>query len=367
MKNIIKVWSNTESYQKNKSAFIKIFDKVSNSGQIILGPEVKSFEKNFSNFTGNKFGVGVNSGTDALEIILMTLGIGRGDEVITTSNTAVPTVSAIVSCNAKPVFVDINEEDFLINISQIKKKISKKTKAIIVVNLYGQCINFSKLKKALKGKKIKIIEDCAQSSGSYQGKKPSGSFGVMSAFSFYPTKNLGTFGDGGMVVTNNKKYYLKALQLRKYGMSKQYYSNFHGINSRLDELHAAILNFKLKTLPSDIKKRRMIANYYNEKISNKKLILPVENKGNYHSYYVYVVRSKKRSKLLNYLKKKKIFCNISYPYPIHLMKAYRYLGYKKGDLKVTEKLAREILSLPMYPELSMKKIRYIVKTINNFN
>ena len=233
----------------------------------------------------------------------MALGVGHGDEVITTSNTAVPTVSAIVSCNAKPVFVDVNEKDFLIDTSLIKRKITNKTKAIIVVNLYGQCVNFTELKKIIKGKKISIIEDCAQSTGSYQSNKPSGSFGVMSAFSFYPTKNLGTFGDGGMVVTNSKKFYQKSLQLRKYGMSKQYYSNFHGINSRLDELHAAILNFKLKSLPNDIKKRRKIANFYNKNIKNNKLVLPIENKSNYHSYYVYVVRAKNRTKFMDYLKK----------------------------------------------------------------
>ena len=365
MKNI-KVWSNQESYLNNRKNFIKIFDKVSNSSQIILGPQVKNFENAFSKFTGNKYGVGVNSGTDALEIILMALGVGHGDEVVTTSNTAVPTVSAIVSCNAKPVFVDVNEKDFLIDTSLIKRKITNKTKAIIVVNLYGQCVNFTELKKIIKGKKISIIEDCAQSTGSYQSNKPSGSFGVMSAFSFYPTKNLGTFGDGGMVVTNSKKFYQKSLQLRKYGMSKQYYSNFHGINSRLDELHAAILNFKLKSLPNDIKKRRKIANFYNKNIKNNKLVLPIENKSNYHSYYVYVVRAKNRTKFMDYLKKNKILCNISYPYPIHLMKGYKYLGYKKGDLKVTEKLSKEIFSLPMYPELSMKKVKYIVSTINKF-
>ena len=365
MKNI-KVWSNQKSYLKNRKSFIKIFDKVSNSSQIILGPQVKNFEKAFSKFLGNKYGVGVNSGTDALEIILMALGVGHGDEVITTSNTAVPTVSAIVSCNAKPVFVDVNEEDFLINTSLIKRKITNKTKAIIVVNLYGQCVNFKELKKIIKEKKINIVEDCAQSTGSYQLNKPSGSFGVMSAFSFYPTKNLGTFGDGGMVVTNSKKFFQKSLQLRKYGMSKQYYSNFHGINSRLDELHAAILNFKLKSLTNDIKKRRKIADYYNKNIKNNKLVLPLENKSNYHSYYVYVVRAKNRTKFMDYLKKNKILCNISYPYPIHLMKGYKYLGYKKGDLKVTEKLSKEIFSLPMYPELSMKKVKYIVRTINKF-
>ncbi len=366
MKNIIKVWSNEESYIKYRRKFINIFDKVSNSSQIILGPEVKNFENKFSKSTGNKYGIGVNSGTDALEIILMSLGIGKGDEVITTSNTAVPTVSAIVSCNAKPVFVDIREEDFLIDTSLIEKKISKKTKAIIAVNLYGQCVDFKTIKKITKKRKIHLIEDCAQSTGSYQRGFPSGSFGIMSAFSFYPTKNLGALGDGGMVVTNNKFFYNKALQLRKYGMSKQYYSNFHGINSRLDELHAAILNFKLKKLKSCIVKRRKIAQMYSEKIKNPKLILPTQNEDNYHSYYVFVVRHKKRTQFMNYLKKNNIICNISYPFPIHLMRGYKYLGYKKGDLKVTEKIAKEIFSLPMYPELSFKKVNYIIDVINKY-
>tara|TARA_B110000967_G_scaffold85475_1_gene88000 strand:- start:3597 stop:4697 length:1101 start_codon:yes stop_codon:yes gene_type:complete len=366
MQETIKVWSNKENYLKNRKNFIKIFDKISKSNQLILGPQVQNFEEEFSKQTNNKFGIGVNSGTDALEIILMTLNIKSGDEVITTSNTAVPTVSAIVSCGAKPVFVDIREKDFLIDPQKIKKKISKKTKAIIAVNLYGQCVDYKEIKKITKKYNLHLIEDCAQSTGSFQEGKPSGSAGVMSAFSFYPTKNLGTFGDGGMIVTNSKKYFLRAQQLRKYGMRKQYYSNFHGINSRLDELHAAILLYKLKNFKKSILARRKIAKNYNQKIINKNLILPSENKKNYHSYYVYVVRHKKRSSFMKHLKKKKIICNISYPFPIHLMKGYKYLGYEKGDFKITERLSKEIFSLPMYPELSLKKVNYIIKVINTF-
>ncbi len=362
----ITVWSYLEEYKSLRSSIIKHVDKVFKSGTLILGKEVKNLEKNFSSFTKNKYGVGVNSGTDALQIILMSLNIGKGDEVITTSNTAVPTVSAIVSCNAKPVFVDINEQDYLIDVKKNEKKISKRTKAIIPINLYGQCANYKKLKMIAKKYKIHIVEDCAQSTGSRYYEKPSGSFGIMSAFSFYPTKNLGAYGDAGMIVTNNFKLYKRAKMLRKYGMSKLYYSNFHGINSRLDEVQAAIINSKLKNFNKSIIKRRKIAKMYKEGIANKNIILPSENNNCYHSYYVFVVRHKKREKIMSYLNSNGVYCNISYPFPIHLMKGYKYLGYKKSDLPITEKISKEIFSLPMYPKLGLNKVRKVIDLVNKF-
>ena len=325
-----------------------------------------SFEKNFSTFTNNKFGIGVNSGTDALQIALMSIGVKKNDEVITVSNTAVPTVSAIISCNAKPVFVDVNEEDFLINTALIEKKITKKTKAIIPVNLYGQSANYKLIKKITKKYNIKIIEDCAQSAGAFYNANPSGSLGDMAAFSFYPTKNLGAYGDGGMIVTKNKNLSLSCKKLRKYGMSKNYYSEIHGINSRLDEIQAAILNFRLTKLNSNIIKRRKIAKIYNDNLKTDSLTLPIENSGNYHSYYVYVVRHPKRKKIMNYLKDNGIFCNISYPFPIHSMRGYKYLNVKNDDLKNTNKLSKEIFSLPMYPELSTVKLEKVINILNKF-
>ena len=316
---IINVWDYKKEYYSLKSKILNNVNKVFNSGTLILGPEVKKFELNFSKFVNCKYGVGVNSGTDAILIALMTAGVKKGDEVITTSNTAVPTVSAIVSAGATPVFVDIDENNFLINEDLIEKKITKKTKALIIVNLYGQIPKFEKIKKIAKINNIKIIEDCAQSTGSYYKGKHSGSFGDIAAFSFYPTKNLGAYGDGGMVVTNNKIYFKKSLMLRKYGMKKLYYSELHGINSRLDEVQASILNLKLKYLSKHIKKRRQIAQIYNSKIKNSKLILPNEIKNHYHSYYVYVVRHPNRDKIMTYLKNG-VICNISYPFPIHLMR-----------------------------------------------
>lgn len=360
------VWSYLEDYLKNKKKILSLTDKVFKSGSLILSKEVLNFEDKFSKFTNNKYGIGVNSGTDALQIALMSIGVKKDDEIITVSNTAVPTVSAIVSCNAKPVFVDVNEEDFLINPSLIDKKITKKTKAIIPVNLYGQSVNYEQIKKIARKYNLKIIEDCAQSSGALYKNKPSGSFGDLAAFSFYPTKNLGGYGDGGMIVTKNNKLYQNCKKLRKYGMTKLYYSEVHGINSRLDEIHAAILNFQLTKLKSNIVKRRKIAKIYNENLKTNDLILPVENKDNYHAYYVYVVRYPQRKKIMNYLMNNNIFCNISYPFPVHSMKGYRYLNKKNHDLNITEKLSKQIFSLPMYPELSTIKLEKVINILNKF-
>ena len=364
--NRIDVWSYQEEYKILRLKILKSVDRVFKSGQLILGDEVFNLERKFSQYTSNQYGVGVNSGTDALQIILMALDIKKGDEIITTSNTAVPTVSAIVSCNATPVFVDVNNYDYLIDCKKIEKKINKKTKAIIAVNLYGQSADYKSLIKISKKYNIKIIEDCAQSTGALYMGRPSGSFGAMSAFSFYPTKNLGAYGDGGMIVTNKKFFYEKCKKIRKYGMSKLYYSDMHGINSRLDEVQAAIINLKISYLNKAIKKRRQIALRYNNEIKNINLILPKENKDCYHSFYVYVVRHKNRNSIMQYLKQNGVFCNISYPFPIHLMKGYKYLGYKKNDLPITELISKEIFSLPMYPQLTMHKVDKVIKLINNY-
>ena len=357
------VWSYLEEYNLLRKEILKEINKVFSSGQLILGPKVKLFENKFSKFVKHKYGIGVNSGTDALQIALLSGKIGKGDEVITVSNTAVPTVSAIVSTGAKPVFVDVNEDDYLINVSKIVQKITKRTKAIIPVNLYGQCADYDSINKIAKKNNLLVLEDCAQSTGSFYKKKPSGSLGNISAFSFYPTKILGGYGDGGIITTSNKNFANRAFKLRKYGMDKLYYSEEHGINSRLDEVQAAILLLKLKKIKNWIKKRRQIAKIYNDNLKSTSLILPKENKNNYHSYYVYVVRHKKRDLIIKELRKHNIFCNISYPFPIHTMKGYSYLGYKKNDLPITEKLSKEIFSLPLYPLLKQQNIFRIIKII----
>tara|TARA_B100000282_G_scaffold186948_1_gene136127 strand:+ start:56 stop:1159 length:1104 start_codon:yes stop_codon:yes gene_type:complete len=364
--NNIFVWSYLKDYKKERKKILSLVDKVFKSGSLVLSKEVSNFENNFSKFTNNKYGVGVNSGTDALRIALMAAGIKKDDEIITVSNTAVPTVCAIVECGAKPIFVDINEKDFLIDVSKIEEKINKKTKAIIPVNLYGQSADYEKINKIAKKFNLKVIEDCAQSAGSFYKGKPSGSHGDLAAFSFYPTKILGAYGDGGMVVTKNKNYFIKAKKLRKYGMSKLYYSEFHGVNSRLDEVQAAILNYQLGKLTQKIIKRRRIAKIYHENINNDKLIKPIESKNNYHGYYIYVVRHPQRNKFMSYLRKNNIFCNISYPFPVHSMKGYRHLHNRNEKLKITDKLSKQIFSLPMYPELEMSEVEKVIKLINNF-
>ncbi len=359
----INVWSYKEEYRGIRKQILKEVDKVFSSGQLILGKNVKSLESNFSKYLKLKYGIGVNSGTDAIQIALMSAKIGRGDEVITVPNTAVPTVSAIVSCGAKPIFVDVNKNDYLIDVNKIEESINKRTKAIIPVNLYGQCADYDKILAIAKRNKLIVIEDCAQSAGSFYNNRPSGSFGHLSAFSFYPTKNLGAYGDGGFIGTSIKSYAKKASELRKYGMKEFYYSEEHGINSRLDEVQAAIINLKLRKLKVWINQRRKIAKTYNKLLKNTSLVLPKENKKNFHSYYVYVVQHPMRKYIMEKLKNNNIYCNISYPFPIHLMRGYSYLKYKKGDFPVVEKLSKRIFSLPMYPQLKDYEVLKIIKCL----
>lgn len=360
----INVWSYLEEYEENEEDILDIVKNVFNSGKLILGKNVELFEKEFSNFIGGKYGVGVANGTDAIKLALLALGIEKGSEVITVSNTAVPTVSAIVDAGYKPVFCDVDLDTYNISIENFESLITKKTKAVVAVHLYGHPVNLVELRKICRERGIFIVEDCAQSHGAKLNNKFCGTFGETAAFSFYPTKILGTFGDGGMCTTNNKKYYEKLKKLRFYGMETQYFSKIDGYNSRLDEIHAAILRFKLKKLNNDIEARRRIADKYNAALASTDLILPVELKNAFHSYYLYVVRHKNRDDIITKLKKLKINLNISYPWPIHTMPPFK--NYKKGNLKNTELVSKEIFSLPMYPGLSEDKIDRVVSSISKF-
>ncbi len=362
----IKYWDYSKEYKKNKKRYLKKIDETILSRSLILGKQVKLFEKNSSKYLDCKYGIGVNSGTDALVISLMALGIKSGDEIITTSNTAIPTISAIVTAGAKPVYVDINEKNYLINEHLIERNISKKTKAIIVVHLYGQSPDMQKILNVCRKYRIKIIEDCAQSFGAkYKGKKL-GSFGYISAFSFYPTKILGTFGDGGLISTNDKKIYEKCKMLRFYGIKKGYVSKFHGVNSRLDEIHASILNYKLERIDSSISKRRKIANFYNKNLKNKKIELPEVSSNNHHVFYNYVIRTNKRNILKKYLLQNGVETKIIYPYPVHKMKYYSRFKIGRPNLKITEQVYKQILSLPIYPEINSRELKKIVNLINSF-
>ena len=349
---MIKVWDYLKEFEKEKEEIYSALDKVFKSGRLILGESVDNFEAEFSNYCGVKFGVGVNSGTDALFLSLKALNIGNGDEVITVPNTAVPTVSAISSCGARPVFVDIEPETYLMNIEKIEAVITKKTKCILPVHLYGQCVDMEAVNKIAKKYNLKVIEDCAQAHGAVQRGKKAGSMSSTSAFSFYPTKILGGFGDGGMILTSDKDIYERLKRLRFYGMKDQYYSLEHGYNSRLDELQAEILRKKLAHLDGYIARRRLLAKQYDEKLKGTALKLPKAFSFNEHAYYIYVCRHPQRDKVVAALKEKDVFVNISYPWPVHLMPGYSFLNYKAGDFPIAEAVAGEIFSLPMYPSLS---------------
>ena len=362
---MIKVWDYLDEYKELRTEILDVVDEVFQSGTLVFGPKLEKFENEFTNFISTKYGLGVGNGTDALYIALKAVGVENGDEVITTSNTAVPTVTAIVNAGAKAKFVDINEY-YLMDEKLIENKISKKTKVIMPVHLYGQVCNMELINKIAKKHNLYVIEDCAQSHGSKSRNKQSGSFGDIGCFSFYPTKLLGGYGDGGFITTNNKELYEKMMRIRFLGMERKkmssghwngkYYAVEHGTNSRLDEVHAAILSVKLKYLNQWIGKRRKIAKVYESELSNLPLVTPKEAENNFHAYYIYVASHPNRDDILKKLSEKDIHLNISYPWPIHIMEPYREFVCDSCDcLPITEKKAKSIFSLPMYPYLSEEK------------
>lgn len=351
----------TKQYTSIKKEIDKAVKSVLDKGDFILGEEVKRLEKEFSEYNSVKYGIAVSSGTSALQLALESLDIKKGDEVITVSNISAPTISAIHSANATPVLVDIDRETYNINPNLIEKKITKNTKAIIPVHLYGHPADMDAITKIAKKHNLKIIEDCAQSHGALYKTDKTGSMGHLACFSFYPTKNLGAYGDAGMILTNNKELAGKLIMLRNYGESKRYNNIIHGHNSRMDEIQAAILRVKLKHLDEWNKKRRNIARIYSSNL--KGVIPPVEKNYAYHVYHQYVIRTKHRNKLQQYLLKKEISTLIHYPKPIHKQPAYPNICKK---LPVTEKYSKEILSLPMFPELTEEEALEIVNNINKF-
>ncbi len=367
---MINFWSYKIEYKKYKLQFNKFFNDTLNSGQIFFGPNLKNFEINFIKKYKSKYGVAVGSGTDALLISLMAIDIKRGDEVITASNTAIPTISAIVNSGAKPVLVDINE-DYLIDTDQIEKKITKKTRAIIPVHLYGQSCDMEKIIKIAKKYKLKIIEDCAQAQGAKFKNQFVGTFGTFGCFSFYPTKILGGYGDGGFILTNSFKFYSNIKKIRFYGIDtvdknnkfyNKYYSTLNGVNSRLDEINSKILDFKLSKIETFISKRRLIAKIYNNELKNTKLILPNLNKDKFDVFHLYTVFHKKRDLIMKKLLKNKIQTRIIYPFPIHKMKGYSSI-FKNNHYKISEIKSKGIFSLPLYPELSIKDVKIICKKL----
>lgn len=353
-------------YKQIKSEIDLAIQKVVGSSQFILGEECTNFEKEFSKFIGVKYALGVGSGLSALELGMRALGIGKGDEVIVPVNSFIASAEAVSFTGATPVFVDCNLDTFNLDAKKCEKLINKKTKAIMPVHLYGQVAEMSGILKLAKKYKLFVIEDACQAHGASIKGKMAGSFGDVAAFSFYPGKNLGAYGDGGMLVTKNKKIAEKIIQLRNYGQEEKYKHLVLGWNSRLDNLQAAILRVKLKKLTEWNLKRLKHAKLYNQLLGGLSIITPKIFPNYDHVFHLYVIRVKNREKLMNYLSSKNIATVMHYPLPIHLQPAYRFLGYKKGDFPITEKLADEILSLPMFPELKNSEIKYICNQIANF-
>jgi len=364
-------------YKQIKSQVIRRFDKFCQQGNFILGEEVGKFEQEFADYCGTRFAVGLNSGTDALFLGLLSLGFGRDDEVIVPAFTFIATALAVSHTQAKPVFVDIDEDTYNIDVNQIKKAITRKTRAIIPVHLFGQPADMEAIIKIAVRYGLKVVEDAAQAHGAEYlspqsivhspQKRKVGSIGDIGCFSFYPTKNLGGFGDGGMLVTSNERVYRQMRMLRDSGRASHYTHVIRGYNSRLDTLQAIILRQKLKYLDKWNRLRRRNAKIYTGLLKdNPYVICPHEAAYARHVYHVYALQVRKRDGLLAFLRKRGIAALVHYPKPVHLQKAYKDLGYKQGDFPVAESIARRIISLPMHPYLSRRQIEYVAGKILQF-
>jgi dTDP-4-amino-4,6-dideoxygalactose transaminase len=341
-------------------------NRVIDSNWYILGKEVERFESEFANYLGVKYCIGVGNGLEALHIILRAYGIGEGDEVIIPSNTYIATALAVSYAGATPIFVEPVERTYNINPDLIEEKITKKTKAIMPVHLYGQACDMYPINEVAKKYNLKVIEDAAQAHGATYKGGECGALGDASGFSFYPTKNLGALGDAGAVTTNDKELAEKVRALRNYGSKKHYYNKYMGFNSRLDEMQAAILRVKLRHLEEFNKERKEIAKIYLDELQYNNLILPYVPEWAKPVWHQFVIRSKKRDELQEYLKSKGMGTLIHYPLPIHLQEAYKYLGYKKSDFPISEKIANEVLSLPMWVGLKKEEVEMVCKVIKNY-
>lgn len=360
---MIKVWDYIKEYEQIRDEVLEEIDGVFRRGTLVFGPKTEEFENKFSSYCDSKYGIGVGNCTDALYVALKAFGIGEDDEVITVSNTAVPTCTAISMTGAYPVFVEMDKYS-LMDVSKIEEVITEHTAAIIPVHLFGQTCDMDPIMEIAKKYNLKVIEDCAQSHGAtYKGKK-AGSIGDVGCFSFYPTKIFGAYGDGGFITTNDEELYDKMNRMRFFGMERKKMSTGHWngkyyaiesgpdtCNTRLHEVQAAILNIKLKYIDVWIERRREIARKYDKELVGV-LDLPLEAEHNRHAYYIYVVAHPDRDRIMEELTKRDIHLNISYPWPVHIMKGYEYLGWNDGDLPITERRAEEIFSLPMYPTLT---------------
>lgn len=353
-------------YLSHKADIDAAIRSVLDSGWYVLGSNVSDFEDEFSKYIGVRYGIGVGSGTEALHLALAACGIGDGDEVITVSHTAVATISAIEMSGATPVLVDIEPDHFTIDSGHIKGLLSHRTRAIIPVHLYGQPSELLTILDIARDRNIKVIEDCAQAHGATYQSRRVGSFGDLACFSFFPTKNLGGLGDGGMVVTDDYDIAQKVRSLREYGWRKDRISNLPGFNSRLDELQAAVLRAKLNGLDRDNDLRGKIASQYNKELGSSGLTVPNIRQDTTHVYHQYVIRSENRDSLKDFLLKRDIQTLIHYPVPAHMQPAYNGRLRGSDNLPITEQIVGEILSLPIYPELSNENQEFVISSILEF-
>jgi dTDP-3-amino-3,4,6-trideoxy-alpha-D-glucose transaminase len=353
-------------YESIRDEIDEAVSRVLARGWYILGQEVSSFEQEFASYCGVGHAVGVGSGTDALVLALRACGIGPGDEVITTPHTAVATVAAIDLVGARPVLIDIDLARYTLDPDLLEEAITPRTRAVIPVHLYGCPADLGPIIQIAKYHGVTVVEDCAQAHGArYQGRQV-GSWGDVAAFSFYPTKNLGAFGDGGIVVTDDQHLAERLRLLRQYGWRERYVSELRGTNSRLDELQAAILRVKLLHLEQWNARRRKLASIYDERFASTEIVTPLEPEGATHVYHLYVVRHRRRDELQAVLKKQGIGTLVHYPVPIHLQPAYRDWGYEEGAFPAAESAARQVLSLPLYPQLSEEKARAVGDAVQAF-
>lgn len=351
-------------HEEIRKEMLDKFEKIYDKGWYIGGEECAKFEEEFAKFIGTKYCIGVGNGLDALRLAMLALDIGEGDEVIVPSNTYIATALAVTYTGARPVLVDPDINTYNLSDKGIEEAITKKTKAIIIVNLYGQSGDMDEINKIAKKHNLYVIEDCAQSHNSlYKGKK-TGTFSDIACFSFYPGKNLGALGDAGAVVTNNKKIADKIRAIANYGSLEKYKHIYKGINSRLDEVQAGLLRVKLKQLDNYTKERQRIAEIYLKKINNPKIVLPQVGKDRTHVWHIFAIRCKTRDDLQEYLKKHDIGTNIHYPISIAKQRAYK--DDKLNDLPIARKIAKEELSLPLYYGMTDEEINYVIDIINKY-
>jgi dTDP-4-amino-4,6-dideoxygalactose transaminase len=333
---------------------------------LFLGENVQGLEREFADFCGARYGIGVSDGTTALNISLRAMGIGAGDEVITVSHTFIATAEAIVLAGARPVFVDVEPDTYLMNVTQVEASITPQTRAIMPVHLYGQPVEMDPLLDIGRRYNLRVIEDACQAHGAeYRGRRV-GSLGDAAAFSFYVSKNLGAYGEGGLITTNDSGLARRARMIRDHGSECRYFHDLIGLNGRLDEIQAVVVRTKLPYLAQWNALRRQHANRYTALLSDLPVITPIGGEGNTHAYHLYVMRVPRRDELQIWLRNRGVYTGVHYPVPVHRQRAFEYLGYKVGDLPVTERLASEILSLPMYAELTDEQIDYVVESIQAF-